>query len=104
MSVLPTKKMTVTYSKHDKEEDEEEEECPGGQIHDGRGEAEGDVAEVRHGHRDQRDINCARNSLNLNRWRCPINDNILRPTLFLFHEITKNGQSKCENRENIVDL
>ena len=57
--------MTVTYSKHDKEEDEEEEECPGGQIHDGRGEAEGDVAEVRHGHRDQRDINCARNFLNL---------------------------------------
>ena len=57
--------MTVTYSKHDQEKDEEEEEGSGGQIHDGRGEAEGDVAEVRHGHRDQRDINCARNFLNL---------------------------------------
>ena len=66
----PTKKVTVTYSKHDEEEDKEEEEGPGGQIHDGRGEADGDVTEVRHDQRDQRDINCTRNILN--RERCPI--------------------------------
>ena len=59
--------MTVTYSKHDQEEDEEEEEGSGGQIHDGRGEANGDVAEVRHGDAgvDHRVINFTRNFLSL---------------------------------------
>ena len=59
--------MTVTYSKHDQEKDEEEEEGSGGQIHDGRGEAYGDVAEVRHGDAgvDHRVINFTRNFLNL---------------------------------------
>ena len=61
--------MAVTYPKHDQEEDEEEEEGSGGQIHDCRGEANGDVAEVRHGDAgvdiDHRVINFTRNFLNL---------------------------------------
>ena len=58
--------MTVTYPKHDKKEDEEEEEGSGGQIDDGRGEANGNVTEVRHGDcGDQRVIKFTRISLNL---------------------------------------
>ena len=68
--------MTVSYSKHDKKEDEEEEECPGSQIHDRRSETDGDVAEVRHGDIDQRVINFTKDFLRLRCiWSTTIKDN-----------------------------
>ena len=38
--------MTIRDTKQDEHEDEEEEECSRGDIHNGWGEADGDVAEV----------------------------------------------------------
>ena len=43
---LPAEEMTIRDTKQDEHEDEEEEECSRGNIHDGGGKADGDVAEV----------------------------------------------------------
>lgn len=40
--------MAIRDAEHDEQEDEEEEECPRGEVHDGGGEADGDAAQVRH--------------------------------------------------------
>ena len=87
--------MTVTYPKHDKTEDEEEEECSGGQIHDGRGEANGDVTEVRHGDSaDQRVINFTRISLNLSVRSGGARYYLDGPILFLIIHYDKESKAK----------
>lgn len=40
--------MTVGHPEHDQEEDEGEEESPGGEVHHGSGEADGHIWQVRH--------------------------------------------------------
>ena len=47
-SISPIEEMAIWDAEHDEQEDEEEEECPRGEVHDGGGEADGDAAQVRH--------------------------------------------------------
>ena len=47
-SISPIEEMAIWDAEHDEQEDEEEEECPRGEVHDGGGEADGDGAQVRH--------------------------------------------------------